>query len=86
MVLDGHEVGVVTTMGGAIYLIHRTLPKGWVRGFVHRQPIAAMAVFWGLTGMTLPLIVPPIRRVIGLPTNQYSAEHPKATFPKYLNN
>jgi hypothetical protein len=80
---DGHEVSFVTSIGGAFYLFHRTLPKGWMRGFIHRQPIAAMSVVWAITGMTLPLVVPPIRRALNLPTNQYDASHPNATFPKY---
>lgn len=80
---DGHEVAVVSTMGGALLLFHRTLPKGWIRGFIHRQPIAAMAVAWGLAGMTLPLIVPRIRRAMKLPTNQYDAHHPNVVMPKY---
>jgi hypothetical protein len=81
--LDGHELAVVSTMGGAILLIHRTLPKGWGRAFIHRQPVAAMACFWGLTGLALPLIVPPLRRAMKLPTNQYDAHHPNVTMPKY---
>ena len=80
---DGHEVAFVSTIGGAVALFHRTLPKGWVRGFIHRQPVAAMSVFWGLAGITLPLIIPPLRRAIKLPTNQYDAEHPRAIVPKY---
>lgn len=81
--IDGHEVAVVSTMGGAMMLIHRTLPKGWVRGFIHRQPVAAMACFWGLTGMALPLLVPRLRRAMKLPTNQYDAHHEKVVMPKY---
>lgn len=81
--IDGHEVGIVTTLGGAFYLIHRTLPANWHKGFIHRQPVAAMAVAWGIAGMTLPLVVPRLRRMAGLPTNQYDASHPKVAYPKY---
>jgi len=81
--IDGHEAAVVSTMGGAILLIHRTLPKGWARSFVHRQPVAAMSVAWGLFGMALPLLVPPLRRAMKFPTNQYDAHHPDAVAPKY---
>ena len=83
MGLDGHELAVVSTMGGAVALVHRTLPKGWVRAFVHRQPIAAMSCLWMAIGVTLPLTVPRIRRAMKLPTNQYDAEHPKVVLPKY---
>ena len=80
---DGHEVAFATTIAGAYALGHRTLPKGWIRGFIHRQPVAAMAVFWGTVGITLPLLVPRMRRAMKFPTNQYDAEHPNAVFPKY---
>ena len=81
---DGHEVGFVTTFGGAAFLFHRTLPKGWLRAFIHRQPVAAMACAWALVGVTLPLVVPRIRReLLHLPTNQYDAAHPHTVFPKY---
>lgn len=82
MAIDGHEVGIASTILGAVYLTHRTLPKGWVRGFIHRQPVAAMASAWALIGFTAPLVIPRLRRAVGLPTNQYDAEHPKAVVPK----
>jgi hypothetical protein len=84
--IDGHEVGFVSMIAGTGALIHRTLPKGWARSLVHRQPIAAMSLFWGLMGLSIPLVVPPVRRAIGLPTNQYDAENPKAVFPTYNYN
>ena len=80
---DGHEVAIITTFVGGVALIDRAMPKGWVRGFIHRQPVAAMACFWAITGMTLPLIIPPIRRALKFPTNQYDATHPNALSPKY---
>ena len=80
---DGHELAFVTTMGGALVLTHRTLPAGWVRAFIHRQPVAAMAVFWGLAGIAMPLCIPPVRRALKLPTNQYEADHPNVVLPKY---
>jgi hypothetical protein len=64
-------------------LVHRTLPQGWARSFIHRQPIAAMACGWALIGVTLPLVIPPIRRRLKLPTNQYNAENPMALTPNY---
>lgn len=81
--IDGHEMGIVTTFGGAFYLMHRTLPANWYKGFIHRQPVAALAVAWGLTGMALPLVVPRIRRMLKMPTNQYDASHPNVVYPKY---
>jgi hypothetical protein len=83
MAVDGHEVAFVSTIVGCAALIHRTMPAGWMRSFVHRQPVAAMATLWAVIGVSLPLVVPPIRRTLGLPTNQYDAYHPKVNFPKY---
>lgn len=82
MAIDGHEVGIASTVFGALYLTHRTLPRGWARGFIHRQPVAALASFWAFLGFTAPLVIPPLRRALKLPTNQYNAEHPKAVVPK----
>jgi len=73
---DGHEVAVVSTVVGGLVLVNRTMHKGWVRALIHRQPVVSMAMAWGFIGMTLPLVVPPIRRKMGLPTNQYDAEAP----------
>lgn len=82
--LDGHEVAVVSTMGGALAVLHRTMPAGWIRGFIHRQPVAAMSCAWALIGVTLPLVVPPIRRRLGMPTNQYEDGHVHTIVtPKY---
>ena len=81
--LDGHEVAFGTTIAGAVALVHRTLPQGWARSFVHRQPVAAMACFWGAMGITIPLVIPRLRRAIKLPSNHYDADHPKAVVPKY---
>jgi hypothetical protein len=81
--IGGHEVAFVSTIAGCAALIHRTLPKGWSRALLHRQPIAAMSIAWGVVGLSLPIFIPPIRRMIGATTNQYDAEHPRAVFPKY---
>jgi hypothetical protein len=80
---DGHEVSVIATMGGAAVVLNRTLPKGWVRSLIHRQPVVAMSCLWMVVGVSLPLVVPPIRRMIGAPTNQYDAHHPNVKFPIY---
>ncbi len=84
MGFDGHEVAFGTTLVGAVALVQRTLPKGWARSFVHRHPVAAMSCFWAFTGIALPFLMPPMRRMLKLPTNQYDAEHPKAVVPKYV--
>jgi hypothetical protein len=81
--IDGHEIGFVSTIAGCAALIHRTMPKGWARALIHRQPIVSMSIAWAVVGLSLPLVLPPIRRRIGLPTNQYDATNPKTVFPTY---
>jgi hypothetical protein len=73
--LDGHEVGIVSFLGGGFVLLNRTLPKGWLRGFIHRQPVAALSCAWALAGVTMPLLVPPLRRAMKLNTSQYDLHH-----------
>ncbi|CAM9282415.1 unnamed protein product, partial [Discosporangium mesarthrocarpum] len=41
-----------------------------VKKFVDRQPIVSMAIVIGGIGVMLPIVVPPIRESMGLPTNQ----------------
>ena len=81
--IDGHEAAIVFNVAGGMWIIHRLSPKGWARSLVHRQPVIALACFWALAGVTMPLVVPAVRRALKLPTNQYDADHPNATFPKY---
>ena len=80
---DGHELGFLLTASGCYSAVHYSLPKGWYKGFIHRQPVAALCVAWATIGFALPLTVPPIRRRMGLPTNQYNAQHPMCVHPKY---
>lgn len=80
---DGHELGFLLTASGCYSAVHFSLPKGWWKGFIHRQPVAAMSMAWATAGFILPLIVPPIRRRLGMPTNQYNAEHPDVVYPTY---
>ena len=81
--LDGHELAILGTISGAWGVCNATLGKGWFRKFVNTQPVPAMSVCLGLAGIAMPLFVVPIRRSIGLPTNQYDATHPKVKFPKF---
>mmetsp|Transcript_135555 Transcript_135555/g.201578 ORF Transcript_135555/g.201578 Transcript_135555/m.201578 type:complete len:89 (-) Transcript_135555:82-348(-) len=80
---DGHEIGVLSTLAGCIGITHGAMPRGWARSFVHRQPIAAMSCLLFGVGILLPVTVVPVRRALGLPTNQYDAEDPRVTYPKY---
>mmetsp|Transcript_23007 Transcript_23007/g.33958 ORF Transcript_23007/g.33958 Transcript_23007/m.33958 type:complete len:92 (-) Transcript_23007:468-743(-) len=82
---EGHEVAVLGTVTGFLGVTNATLGKGWVKSFIHRQPVAAFSVMLCGIGVILPLTVVPIRRALKLPTNQYDAAHPKVTFPKYAD-
>mmetsp|Transcript_20845 Transcript_20845/g.26929 ORF Transcript_20845/g.26929 Transcript_20845/m.26929 type:complete len:90 (+) Transcript_20845:215-484(+) len=75
MLTDGHELAVASNFLGCWLLIDRTLPKGWARHMTHRHPMAAMAVAWGIAGIAMPLVIPKIRQVLKLPTDQYDDEH-----------
>lgn len=84
--VDGHELGILATITGMYSVTAGTLGKGWLKGFIHRQPVAAFSVAIGTVGVLMPIIIPPIRRKIGLPTNQYEAGHPGAIYPKYVTS
>jgi len=73
--IDGHELGIFATLTGLYGVTTGCLGKGWVKGFIHRQPVAAFSVGLAVVGMTLPIVVPPIRRRLGFETNQYEAGH-----------
>jgi hypothetical protein len=80
---DGHEIGVLSTVAGCLGIMQGSMPKGWAKSFIHRQPVAAMSCFLFGVGLVLPVTIVPIRRALGLPTNQYDAEDPRVKFPKY---
>jgi len=80
---EGHEIGVLSTLVGCVGILHGSMPKGWAKGFIHRQPIPAMSCFLFAVGIALPVTVVPIRRSLGLPTNQYDADYPGIVYPKY---
>ena len=80
---DAHEVSVLSTTASCVVLVNRILPKNWVRGMIHRQPVVAMSCFLGVVGVAMPVVVIPLRRMFQLPTNQYDATHHNCTMPKY---
>jgi hypothetical protein len=80
---DGHELAVLGTVSGAYGVINSTLGPGWIKSFIHRQPVAAMSCFLAGVGVLMPLFVVPIRRSLKLPTNQYDATREGVVFPKY---
>jgi len=80
---EGHEICVLSTLVGCVGILQGSMPKGWAKGFIHRHPIPAMSVLLFTVGITLPITVVPIRRALGLPTNQYDADYPGIKYPKY---
>mmetsp|Transcript_23157 Transcript_23157/g.37562 ORF Transcript_23157/g.37562 Transcript_23157/m.37562 type:complete len:87 (-) Transcript_23157:307-567(-) len=82
--VDGHEIAMLSTISGAIGVTHGIYGKGWFRSFVHRQPIIAFSVTLAGLGVCLPLVVVPLRRRLGLPTNQYDHHDGGTVWPKLI--
>eukprot|EP00540_Astrosyne_radiata_P005578 CAMPEP_0116826706 /NCGR_PEP_ID=MMETSP0418-20121206/2679_1 /TAXON_ID=1158023 /ORGANISM="Astrosyne radiata, Strain 13vi08-1A" /LENGTH=84 /DNA_ID=CAMNT_0004455373 /DNA_START=98 /DNA_END=352 /DNA_ORIENTATION=- len=80
---EGHELAVLGTLTGCYGIVGATLGPGWIRKFVHQQPVAAMSVALASAAVAMPLVIVPIRRTLKFPTNQYDASHPNVVFPKY---
>ena len=83
MAIDGHELGIFGTITGIYGVANGALGKNWVKSFIHRQPVAAFSVVIGTVGILMPVVVPPIRRKLGLPTNQYESYRSDAIYPKF---
>ena len=81
--IDGHELAIFGTATGLYGVTSGVLGKGWVKQFIHRQPVAAFSVALGCFGLLMPIVIPPIRRKLGMPNNQYGADLPGAVYPKY---
>jgi len=79
---EGHELMMLGTATSLYQITQGALGKGWARSLVHRYPVPSMAVALVGFGLLLPIVVVPLRRRLGLPTNQYDAAHPKAVFPQ----
>ena len=82
--VDGHELSILGTMGSLYGVVHGIYGKGWIRRMIHQEPILAMSVAMFCGAIALPLTIIPIRRAIGLPTNQYDPHHPNVVFPKLI--
>mmetsp|Transcript_10263 Transcript_10263/g.22665 ORF Transcript_10263/g.22665 Transcript_10263/m.22665 type:complete len:87 (-) Transcript_10263:399-659(-) len=82
--LDGHELAMLSTITGALGVTHGIYGKGWFKSLIHRQPIIAFSVTIGAIGICMPLVVVPVRRGLGLPTNQYDAGREGTVFPKLI--
>jgi len=78
---EGHELMMLGTATSLYQITQGALGKGWARSLVHRYPVPAMSIALAGVGLLLPIVVVPIRRRLGLPTNQYDATHPKVVYP-----
>mmetsp|Transcript_11888 Transcript_11888/g.22516 ORF Transcript_11888/g.22516 Transcript_11888/m.22516 type:complete len:87 (+) Transcript_11888:125-385(+) len=79
---DGHELAVVGSATGFWAIANGCLGKGWVKSMIHRQPVVAMSLALATAGVAMPIFIPPIRRKLGLPTNQYEAGLPGVVYPQ----
>mmetsp|Transcript_1498 Transcript_1498/g.2133 ORF Transcript_1498/g.2133 Transcript_1498/m.2133 type:complete len:86 (+) Transcript_1498:102-359(+) len=79
--VDGHELAIFGTYSGVIGITRGIYGKGWFKSLVHRQPIVAFSIAIGTLGVAMPVVVVPIRRKLGMPTNQYDATFPGTVFP-----
>ena len=50
-----------------------------------REPVVVISCAFGFTGLMLPLVVPPIRRSMGLPTNQYDGTNSLHDNRQFMN-
>jgi len=82
MRIDGHELAIFGTVTGVYGVVNGVLGKNWVKTFIHRQPVAAFSVALGCTAVLMPVVIVPLRRTLGLPTNQYDAARPGTVYPK----
>lgn len=82
MHIDGHELGIFATVTGLYGVTNGVLQKNWVKSFIHRQPVAAFSVALGVFGVLMPVVIPPIRKKLGMATNQYDAGRPGTIYPK----
>mmetsp|Transcript_23546 Transcript_23546/g.46846 ORF Transcript_23546/g.46846 Transcript_23546/m.46846 type:complete len:87 (+) Transcript_23546:66-326(+) len=82
--IDGHEIAMISTISGAIGVTHGIYGKGWFKSLIHRQPIIAFSLAIGGLGVCLPLVIVPLRRGLGMPTNQYDHSREDTVFPKLI--
>ena len=82
--IDGHEIAMLSTISGAIGVTHGIYGKGWFKSLIHRQPIIAFSVAIGGLGVCMPLVIVPLRRSLGMPTNQYDHAREGTVFPKLI--
>lgn len=84
--LDGHEVAVFGTVTGFYAIANATLRPGWIKSFIHRQPVPAFSMALFGLAMIMPVTIVPLRRMLKLPTHQHDAGiRPNVVYPKYAD-
>lgn len=81
---DGHELGMLSVVTATAGIVYGCMGRGWFKSWVHRHPVVALSVTLGTVGVCMPLVVIPIRRALGYPTNHYNPEHPLVVYPQYV--
>jgi|TARA_B110000971_G_C19786648_1_gene397844 hypothetical protein len=83
-IMDGHAFAVFGSAAAYMLTANAVLKKGWVRRLAHQEPIVFGSCMLVGAAMLLPLTVIPIRRGLGMPTNQYDAfDHLNVVYPDY---
>jgi len=73
MGLQGQEILLASTLAGVYATLGSVFGKGWVKRMVHHQPVVALSLGFAGLGLLMPVTVVPLRRGLGMPTNQYDA-------------
>ena len=83
---DGHELAVFGSLSGFYAIANASLPRGWIKSFIHRQPVPAFSMALFGLAMLMPVTIVPVRRMLKLPTHQYDAgSRPNVVYPKYAD-
>ena len=79
--VDGH---VALVFGGAatyVAGIHGVMNRGWGRQFINTHPILAVSCGLFFVAVSMPPLIVPMRRSMGMPTNQWEAHHENCSWP-----
>mmetsp|Transcript_2134 Transcript_2134/g.3309 ORF Transcript_2134/g.3309 Transcript_2134/m.3309 type:complete len:91 (+) Transcript_2134:87-359(+) len=71
-----HALVALSSLLTTVNFLWATQPKGWLIRFMDREPIVFFSCVIGGFGLSLPVIVPPIRKSLGLSTSQYDGFTP----------
>jgi len=81
--VDGHVALVLGSLASFAQVTRSCMGKGWFKQLIQKEPIVAGSMVLGVFSICMPLVIVPIRRELGYPTNQYDRFHPAAVGPVY---